>query len=82
MLDTIERPQTEKITEPAKKWANRFRIVERIREYGASNMLEPGHEFVPSLRWPSKDIAEQKALERMDVREGVTEYLGAFPVES
>lgn len=87
---TIERPKVEKLTAPAKRWRNRYRVLESYLgqsiSTGALVTRRAGEEFWAPRTWPSKEIAEQKAHElvlmRSALSRGKTEYLGAFPVEA
>ena len=76
MLDTIERPSTDKITEPAKRWRNKW----RARITGPTNigkvLVERGEVYWGATLHPSKDVAESWAA----ATPGCSEHLGAFPV--
>ena len=62
MLDTIERPSTDKITEPAKRWRNKWKALVHSYERHAPHIkYAPGQIFDGYTVWPSKDVAEQKA---------------------
>lgn len=81
MSNTIERPRTDKITEPSKRWRNKYRALRPYRNQHQERRL-PGQVYFASLTWPSKEIAETKATcgYRSSVVLGYSEYLGAFPV--
>lgn len=85
MNDTIERTTTEKLTEPANGWVNRWKITQPFRWLNGD--VQPAATYEAPDTWPSKDIAEQKAADwlakeaRTLVRLGADiRYLGAFPV--
>jgi hypothetical protein len=89
MLDTINVPATEKVTEPSRQWANRYRIDKRtkFRTDAGNTFYRDAGTYDAERAWPSKDVAEHRAGEYMahiarELRkQGVTcEYLGAFPV--
>jgi hypothetical protein len=64
---------TERVSEPAKRWANRWRRFD-----GA----ETTDDHL-GWTWPSRDIAETKALKMVEflTSENIqTQWLGAFPV--
>lgn len=84
MLDTIERPSTDKVTEPAKRWRNWYVAT---RHFGCAvtlRMIWEGERFPASKTWPSKEVAEQKhvddAAKPNHAAFDCAEYLGAFPV--
>lgn len=81
ILDVRERESA-----PSKRWINRWKVLSTIRwfsggECGAGKYRDP-HV------WPSKDIAEQKAVEwfarndrALKILGTPIEYLGAFPLD-
>lgn len=80
----IKSEEGEKITEPSKRWRNRYRAL--VHFYTPGNERRPGEVYDGSKTWPSKEIAEEKAEEcRKRVgtpfNGGASEYLGAFPSE-
>lgn len=89
MLDTTERPCTDKITEPSKQWRNKYQALASYFgssiSTGEEVFREIGDVFWGPRAWPSKEIAEQKAHElslipTTAMTRGLVEYLGAFPV--
>jgi len=89
MLDTKEVVSTERITEPAKRWRNKFQAQQLIhahdrhgvftREYARGEITDT------SPLYPSKEIAEEGAAEFLadNIRRHHNNawlYLGAFPV--
>ena len=85
MLDTIERPSTDKITAPAKRWRNRYLALRDARKYKTGEPFKAGDVYDGDGVWPTREVAEQKYLdERAEILRAAprlsTEYLGAFPV--
>ena len=78
-MDTKERPIEEKISKPAGRWRNRW-LAHRAG-FGARTGVPfaPGEVYWSQFFWPSKEIAEQKAIEDQKMFPGVCSYLGAFP---
>lgn len=70
----------EKITEPAKRWVNRWQIACRC------SVSPIGTIYDGNVVWPSKEIAEQKAIQSTaaHIAKGwcPAKHLGAFPVEA
>lgn len=87
MTDTIERPRTDKITEPSKQWRNWYE-THNDGQLGDGRFVRTGDRYPsPLTPYPSKEIAEQKAAEHQAAHKRVWgvlngEYLGAFPVTS
>jgi len=87
-LDTTEQHQAAgEITEPAKRWRNRFRSIRGLRDLDTSERIAAGAEFWEAREWPSAEIAEQKAADRRErakAKHGheVCDYLGAHPVDA
>jgi len=84
MTDTIERPSTDKITEPAKQWRNWFVVVTVYFSLTDNRRRHVGEKLHGQEVWPSKDIAEQKAISYVPtgnsaIGKGYLEYLGAYP---
>ncbi len=72
----------EPMKEPAKRWVNEYRAITGLIELGGGTR-RPGDVFRDD-GWPSKEIAEQKALERVarayrKFGEHLAEHRGAFP---
>lgn len=58
----------EKITEPPKKWVNRWLVIKAYRSiFLGGNIAYPGEFVLGESVWPSYEIAEQKALECVDL---------------
>jgi hypothetical protein len=72
----------EPIKKPAKAWRNWWKATESVL-YGPPlcKRLQVGDVYQGDTAWPSKDVAEQKALSRQGRIDGWKddEYLGAFP---
>ena len=80
---TIGRPKAKKVTVPAKRWRNKFRLQRRGRDT-AGNRYSSGLVW-GNLVYPSKDVAETDAAKRvLDpywAARGI-KHVGAFPVEA
>lgn len=89
MTDTIQKPRQKTHTPPAKQWRNWWEkarsSVTRDRGSNSLTYREAGEVFCGETAWPSKEIAEQKALDVIasDTSRGrvPNKYLGAEPVE-
>lgn len=88
MMDTTERPCTDKITEPAKQWRNWYRALRKTSPcpLRGGKRFKRGDIFPSTVSWPTKEIAEQKYLDEAAERSKVfginndnCEHLGAFP---
>ena len=64
---------------PPKAWRNWWRAIKdvEITHPGGILDLAVGAEFHDARSWPSKEVAEQRAVEQP--AEGVVEWLGAYP---
>lgn len=80
MLDTTERPSTDKITEPAKRWRNWFRATERC--FCNGQIYSQGDKIPGRDTHPSRDLAETEAAVSLSRCIWAYEYLGAYPVEA
>jgi len=85
MIGTIERTETNKATQPPKRWRNRWRAGAVCLcvciKCGEESIFLRG-EIIENhcLTYPSKDVAETEA-QREEFGRGSDVYLGAFPVE-
>lgn len=85
-----EKTRTEKATAPPKRWRNRWRLSVRVRHAASGQEWEAGDQWGTSI-WPSREIAEQRAQEKLagtlrfnGVRKPTAHYiewLGAFPCD-
>ena len=81
MIELKERPEIKTKTPPAKRWRNFW----RSRVAGVFNgvYLNAGDEYFGEYIYPSKDLAETRALKWMDENRVVlklSEYLGAVDI--
>jgi hypothetical protein len=79
-------PERETAREPAKRWRNRYRALEAGWCASNGRPVSAGEEYWGKALWPSREIAEQRALDDLEkgrrfVGHDVSEYLGARPVE-
>ena len=88
MTDTTTRPQREKLARPSDRWKNWYKALTGYigvsAHTGTHHFRRAGEVFSGPRTWPSKDIAEQKALnlsrgETTAIGRGVCKYIGAFP---
>ena len=82
MTDIIELLKTEKITAPSKQWRNKWEATAVVQDRNTGKIFMPGESMWGIFIWPSKDIAEEKAIEW--IAEHVHDrrffrHLGAFP---
>lgn len=88
MLDTTEQHQATRETfKPSKRWRNRFRSIRGLLNLDTGERIAKDAEFWEAREWPSAEVAEQKAVDRLNrarAKHGhdVCVYLGAHPVES
>lgn len=90
MLDTINAPATGKVTEPAKAWANKWRVLQGVTWTRSKDGPEVGTARAGEIVWshqgsPSRDEAESAATEYMlaNIRaygKCLLDYLGAYPL--
>lgn len=79
MAEQATMPHVNIETAPPKAWRNWWRAIRpvEITHLGGILDLEAGAEFRDACSWPSKEIAEQRAVEQLT--EGAVEWLGAYP---
>lgn len=84
--DTIKgSPVSDRIPAPAKRWRNWYLQLETCK-YRSGIIWEKG-DIKPGVKvFPSKEVAEQKAIASMEINakffglpEDIVEYIGAFP---
>lgn len=81
MIET--RTKTKTAPRPATRWRNRWRVAVRYRNCYNGEWVGPG-EYWGAMVWPSKEIAEQIAMEDLahhaDSKHANRDvYVGAFP---
>lgn len=82
----IEKPAKAKAVEPAKRWRNKWKANAFLRVLETGERYSPGQIYWGKMDHPSKEVAEQRALEDLaeDLRQGVPSfaqtYLGAHPI--
>ncbi|MCL4715489.1 MAG: hypothetical protein KJZ75_11310 [Hyphomonadaceae bacterium] len=89
MTDTAEKTRTEKATDPAKRWRNWWRVNCAFLSATTGKRHSIGDIYAGDIAWPSKEIAEQRAMDNLatgrtstgDVirRQPRDTYLGAYP---
>lgn len=85
MIDTTDKPITEKITRPAKQWRNKWRTLKAFYAEHHNRVMVPGDEYYGTLKYPSKEEAELQAAScfldsNFAAYHAEAEYLGAHPV--
>lgn len=62
MTKVVERPKQETLTRPPRRWRNWWCALERCVEDNGKRHSK-GEEFAGQFVFPSKEVAEQKAVE-------------------
>ncbi len=84
MSDIKTIKQVSKAVEPAKRWRNKWFTENGAYGERTGNWHPPG-EYWGIFVFPSKDVAESRALAAIDRVGGMgrgSKYLGAFPIDS
>lgn len=87
MLDTKEKPVEGKVTEPSKRWVNRYKALIDGYTTITRRYVKAGDCYNAVRQWPTKDVAETRAQSVMAATHrrfgrAIIEYLGAFEVKS
>jgi hypothetical protein len=84
-LSAITLPARNKVVRPATRWKNKWSTARRVLNYANMEYVGPG-EFLGALVYPTREIAEQKALEELRLRPATharcgTRYLGPVAID-
>lgn len=74
--------RTKTISKPASLWRNKWRALRLVLT--SAGPIKPGTVLVSEETYPSREIAEQEALdafEKMGVDVGLSEYIGPIPCD-
>jgi hypothetical protein len=62
MIDELTRDERKIAAPPAKRWRNWYMVIIPLRHEDDGQDRDPGYIYGGARLWPSKDVAEQKAL--------------------